>query len=299
MKKLNAAAVVLMMAAVCSAGGNGQRVDFDGGAYGACFMDAVKAVEVPAPAAAQSCYAQGSDKGVSSAVKFSIHDGFYGAGSMAAFDLSTGNRAAAYKNGAGWKTEVTVNGEKAAGKVAVQGQRYTYVSGDTAIVLERRGGAYVLGGLPGASAVSSGGEALAIKGPGLDLAFNRMSVGGLGDARQAAALAALYLVALRESAPGIFRSVDFQFRGEVDENGGGWTSCSNTGENWTTSDTEYRVTQHDKQDQYVCRVDVTWSCSWRSCRETNPHTNPGQCYCRAACSKSSNLTSDCSWQSAE
>lgn len=299
MKKLNAAVVVLMMAAVCSAGGNAQKVDFDGGASGVCFMDAVQAVEVPAPAVAQGCSAQGADKVVSSPVKFNLHDGFYGPGSMAAFDLGSGNKAAAYRNGADWKTEVTVNGVKAAGKVSVQGERYTYVSGDTAIVLELRGGAYKLGGLPGASAVSAGGEVLAIKGPGLDLAFNRMSVGGLGEARQATALAALYLVTLRESVPGIFRSVDFLSRGEVDENGGGWTSCSNTDERWTTSDTEYRVTQHSKQDQYVCRVDVTWSCSWRSCSEPNPHTNPGQCYCRAGCSKSSNLTSDCSWQAAE
>ncbi len=294
MKKLELAAALLMTTAVCYAEGEGYSIDFDGRG-GGCAAVAAAALEVPA---AQPCSGGPAARTVFSPVSFAIREGFYGPGTIAAFDQVSGDKAVLKKDGAGWKAELTVNGAKASARITAQGERYTYISGGSAVVLERRGEAWLLGGLEGASAAPTGGETLAVKGGGLDLVLDREGVTGFADRRSAAGLAALYAASLR-AVPGILRAPGFLTREEIDENGGGWTSCSNTGNHWTMTDTEYKVVQQHKQDQYVCKVEVSWDCRWRSCDEPNPHTNPGQCYCKASCYKSSRTTDECFWQAKE
>lgn len=308
MKQMNIAAMVLMMA-VCSAGA--EEMNFDGGTSGLNFFQALQAAEVPA---ATGCSQPAAEGRTSPSVLFEIRDSFYGTNSMAAFDIGSGYKITAYKYGNDWKTEVRVGDYIETGKaVSYQGKRFTYVSGDTAITLESRNGSYVLTGnvsaeLAGGSpftldakpAALNGAEAFTLKTETGDLAFSRASVRGrTANPRLAGALTALYLVALREGSYGVFRSVDFKVRGDIDENGGGWASCSNTSENWTINDVEWKTVSHSHQEIYVCKVEVTWSCRWRNCSEPYPHTQPGQCYCKAACSKSSKTTNQCEWQQVE
>lgn len=314
MRKTNLIAAAVLMAAACSAGAQELNLNFDGAIPGLEFSQALKETQVPAAA---SCDAGGAGKdaaAASKAVKFEIRDGFYGPNSMAAFDLGSGYKATAYKTGGDWKTEVSAGDFKEAGKIFVyQGKRFAYVSGDTAIILESGKDSYLLTGtlspelagggsteLNAKLSVLNGAEAFSLQTGTGELAFSRASVAGrTGSPRLSGALTALYMVMLREGSSGVFRSVDFKTRGDIDENGGGWASCSNTGERWTINDTEWKTMSHSHQEIYVCKFEVTWSCSWRSCNEPYPHTQPGQCYCKANCSKSSHNTNQCEWQQAE
>jgi len=285
-----AAAAALMLVMVSSAGAQDMKVDFDGRTSKSPeYAPAFKPLSIAAAPATAS-----ARPGASSPVRFAIRDGFYGPGSMAAFDQQGAVRVRAFRSAGGWRTEVDRGGVREKGKVAVsEGKRYSYASGGASLSLEFKDGAYALSRGAAALKALDHGPAFALKSGAADLAFRQAAVTGETDQpRLSAELTALYLVMLGEAGRGgaVSKSTD------IDENGGGWTSCSDTSQSWTIDDVEYRTTSHQRQEIYVCKFVVTWSCRWRSCQEVYPHTQPGQCYCKSACSKSARNTGECAWQ---
>ncbi|HNW42965.1 MAG TPA: hypothetical protein PKI19_00570 [Elusimicrobiales bacterium] len=93
------------------------------------------------------------------------------------------------------------------------------------------------------------------------------------------------------------RQAGYTFKSNnIDENGYGWAMCSDTSQRWNMEEVEYRTVKTQRQERYVCKFNVSWSCSWRNCKEIYPHTQPGECYCKAACSQSARNTNECYWE---
>lgn len=313
MKKLNVLiSAALVAAAVSAAAAETAVLDFDGKAPGCRDLkQAIAACEAPVPGAALAEPVKAPEQ--ARGVRFGIRDGFYGTNSMAAFDLGSGYKAVAMKYGADWQTRVEAGGFTDTGRVSgYQLKRYTYVSGASAVTLEIKDGFYFVtgtlaadlaGGAPASldlAGKGSGDAAFSLKSGQDELSFSRIAVTGrTANPRLAGALTVLYLAMLRDTPSAMYRSVNFTRSTEIDDNGGGWTSCSDTSQSWIVNDVEYRITSHNKQDNYVCKFNLTWNCHWRGCSEQNPHTNPGQCYCKAACYKSATNTGDCHWEAAE
>lgn len=304
-------AVFVSLAAMCSGAAAESKLDFDGrGAESFDFSRALKETASEASEVGPVC----AETSAGQAVKLLIREGFYGAGSMAALDAASGSKVAAYKRGADWTAEVSGKGYKDAAKIKVKGNRFAYVSGDTILALERNENYFLLFGSVSAelgggtafeldeSAASGFGGSFELKSPGASLNFSPGGVAGrAATPRLAGALAALYMAAVSDSVPGIYRRLPFTDRGNIpdtDENGGGWSSCSQTGGTWNWSDNEWRREQSTQTEEYICKNIATYNCNWKgsTCKEYYPHTQPGQCYCKYACGKTVTQTSECQWQ---
>ncbi|MCX5793286.1 MAG: hypothetical protein NTY45_13890 [Elusimicrobia bacterium] len=310
MKKSNVLiAVFAVMLATASGTKAGPTISFDGKTTRGSYLPQEPAL-VP-PAGAPVRVAVGADMNLPAEVNFDIRPGFYGNGTIAAFDAALKARVTVTKAGTGWKAEMEIDGKKEAGQADVSaGKAYRLTFG--AIMLEISGadGTYELTGMSVAGDAPlnadaelktlGGGLSFSYAGGAGTLVFRGKSVKGSTDRpRLAAAVTALYLVMLGEQPAMPARSVEFtRYNPSWDENGYGWVPCSEGGMTWDSTDTEWRTMKKDGNDIYVCDVDVTWHNSWRGCRESNPHTSPGYCSCRISSQKSARVTDRCAWQAA-
>lgn len=246
-------------------------------------------------------------------VNFLIRSDFRAADSMTAFDPNSGDKITLYRFRGGWTARISIAGAAERGTItALRGNEFTYLSGNTSLTLERAAVRYRISGrLHGGPAGTGSREISLVSGPRvgagftLDILtekmnFSRRSVSSRSaDPKLAGIMTALYMALIRDEESGLFRAVDFEGRASLDEYGHGWTSCSQTGENWRDTDIEYIETGHLNHKVRVCEVEVTWNCGWKKCEELYPNTEPGQCYCKASCSKSSHNTGRCEWVDAE
>ncbi len=85
-----------------------------------------------------------------------------------------------------------------------------------------------------------------------------------------------------------------------DENGMGFIPCKEQDLTWQSTDTESKIMKREGNDIYVCDFSVTWDFRWTGCRESNPHTSPGWCACKAKGSKGTpQNTGRCAWEARE
>lgn len=232
---------------------------------------------------------------------------------ITAFDTNSGNSVSVHRSEAGWTARIVIGGETEIGEITVlRGVMFTYSSGDTALTLEREASRYIFSGRTngGPAGVAStelsplsrqgGGEAFTLEFSGGRLNFSRRSVSGVSaDPELSGIMTALYMALLRDAGSGLLRTVHFGGRPGMDGPNYGWTSCSATDEPYISSDVEYRETGHLNNKVRVCEVEVTYTCHWKKCEELYPNLEPGRCYCKATCSKSSHNTGRCEWVDAE